>query len=177
MSNERNRSNWSDWIEEGKKAPNFCLATHNRETLKLSSLRGAPVVLSFYPKDDTPGCTKEACGFRDAARQFARHQAVVLGVSGDSTLSHGKFRAKYDLPCTLLVDDDHAVAERYQPVEKVIPDHFPREKPPVFSSATHSRLPRAARTGSLSTACYAPGRGGKRRCLAKRRWGSCGAHL
>ena len=103
----------ADWIEEGSKAPDFTLPTHDGEKLKLSSLRGAPVVLYFYPKDDTPGCTREACGFRDAKAKFAKHQAVVLGVSPDSAASHAKFRTKYKLPFALLADEKHAVAEKY----------------------------------------------------------------
>ncbi len=103
----------ADWLEEGSKAPDFTLLTHDGTKLKLSSLKGAPVVLYFYPKDDTPGCTKEACGFRDAKAKLAKHGAVVLGVSPDTPASHEKFRAKYKLPFTLLCDPDHKVAEKY----------------------------------------------------------------
>jgi thioredoxin-dependent peroxiredoxin len=103
----------ADWIEEGNKAPDFTLPTHDGSKLKLSSLRGVPVVLYFYPKDDTPGCTLEACGFRDAKAKLAKHGAVVLGVSPDSPESHEKFRAKYKLPFTLLADEGHKVAEKY----------------------------------------------------------------
>jgi peroxiredoxin Q/BCP len=103
----------ADWIEPGSKAPDFTLLTHDGTKLKLSSLRGEPVVLYFYPKDDTPGCTREACGFRDARAALAKAGAVVLGVSPDLPPSHEKFRAKYRLPFTLLSDPDHAVAEKY----------------------------------------------------------------
>ena len=103
----------ADWIEEGSKAPDFTLPTHDGKKLKLSSLAGAPVVLYFYPKDDTPGCTKEACGFRDAKAKLAKHEAVILGVSPDSPASHEKFRTKYKLPFTLLADEGHKVAEKY----------------------------------------------------------------
>jgi peroxiredoxin Q/BCP len=103
----------ADWIEEGNKAPDFTLPTHDGTKLKLSSLRGSPVVLYFYPKDDTPGCTREACGFRDAKAKLAKHGAVVLGVSPDSPESHEKFRAKFKLPFTLLADEGHKVAEKY----------------------------------------------------------------
>jgi len=103
----------ADWIEEGDRAPAFTLPTHDGGTLSLKDLRGAPVVLYFYPKDDTPGCTREACGFRDAAEALAGLDAVVLGVSRDSAERHAAFRTKYRLPFTLLVDADHAVAERY----------------------------------------------------------------
>jgi len=103
----------ADWIEEGSQAPDFTLPTHDGGKLQLSSLRGAPVVLYFYPKDDTPGCTREACGFRDSKSEFAKHKAVVLGVSPDSLASHAKFRVKHRLPFTLLADEKHAVAEKY----------------------------------------------------------------
>ena len=103
----------ADWLEEGSKAPDFTLLTHDGSKLKLSSLKGTPVVLYFYPKDDTPGCTKEACGFRDVKTKLAKLGAVVLGVSPDTPASHEKFRAKYKLPFTLLCDPDHTVAEKY----------------------------------------------------------------
>jgi thioredoxin-dependent peroxiredoxin len=100
-------------VEEGKPAPDFALKSDSGETVKLSELRGKPVVLYFYPKDDTPGCTTQACGIRDAYGEFEREGAVVLGVSGDDEKSHTKFRSKYELPFTLLADTDHAVAEQY----------------------------------------------------------------
>jgi peroxiredoxin Q/BCP len=100
-------------IEEGKQAPDFELPSDSGETVKLSSLRGKPVVLYFYPKDDTPGCTKQACGIRDAYGEFERAGAVVLGVSPDDESSHVKFKEKYGLPFTLLADPGHAVADEY----------------------------------------------------------------
>jgi peroxiredoxin Q/BCP len=100
-------------IEEGKPAPDFELPTDSGETIKLSALRGKPVVLYFYPKDDTPGCTTQACGIRDAYGEFEKAGAVVLGVSPDSEKSHGKFKDKYELPFTLLADTEHSVAEQY----------------------------------------------------------------
>jgi peroxiredoxin Q/BCP len=100
-------------IEEGTPAPEFELPSDSGETVKLSSLRGKPVVLYFYPKDDTPGCTTQACGIRDAYGEFERAGAVVLGVSPDDERSHVKFRDKYELPFPLLADTDHEVAERY----------------------------------------------------------------
>jgi peroxiredoxin Q/BCP len=103
----------ADWIEVGAKAPDFTLVTHEGTKLKLSSLKGQPVVLYFYPKDDTPGCTKEACGFRDAKAKLAKAGAVVLGVSPDGPESHATFRTKYKLPFTLLCDPDHVVAEKF----------------------------------------------------------------
>jgi len=103
----------AEWIEAGAAAPDFTLATHDGTKLKLSSLRGKTVVLYFYPKDDTPGCTKEACGFRDTSAELEAADAVVLGVSPDGPESHTRFRKKYDLPFTLLADPTHAVAEKY----------------------------------------------------------------
>jgi len=103
----------ADWVLEGELAPDFTLRTHDDQPLTLSSLRGVPVVVYFYPKDDTPGCTTEACGFRDAAAGLAKHKAVVLGISPDGPASHKKFRTKYTLPFTLLCDENHAVAEAY----------------------------------------------------------------
>jgi thioredoxin-dependent peroxiredoxin len=100
-------------VEEGKPAPEFELHSDAGESVKLSDLRGKPVVLYFYPKDDTPGCTTQACGIRDAYGEFERAGAVVLGVSPDNEKSHVKFRDKYELPFTLLADPDHEVAERY----------------------------------------------------------------
>ena len=100
-------------IEEGKPAPDFELRSDAGETIRLSELRGKPVVLYFYPKDDTPGCTTQACGIRDAYAEFEQEGAVVLGVSPDDEKSHGKFREKYALPFALLADTDHRVAEQY----------------------------------------------------------------
>ena len=100
-------------IEEGKAAPDFELQTDAGETVKLSDFHGRPVVLYFYPKDDTPGCTTEACEFRDAYDVFRDRGAEVLGVSPDDVTSHVKFKTKYELPFTLLADPDHEVAEKY----------------------------------------------------------------
>ena len=100
-------------IEAGKPAPNFELKTDSGDTVSLDSLRDKPVVLYFYPKDDTPGCTAQACGIRDAWGEFERAGAIVLGVSPDDESSHAKFKDKYDLPFTLLADSDHATAEDY----------------------------------------------------------------
>jgi thioredoxin-dependent peroxiredoxin len=97
----------------GKAAPAFTLDTDAGERLSLKDLKGTPVVLYFYPKDDTSGCTVEACEFRDAFPRFQKSNAVILGVSPDSVASHQKFKSKYGLPFTLLADPDHAVAERY----------------------------------------------------------------
>ena len=100
-------------VEEGKPAPEFELRSDAGETVKLADLRGKPVVLYFYPKDDTPGCTTQACGIRDAYGEFQEAGAVVLGVSPDDEASHVKFRDKFGLPFTLLADPDHRVAEDY----------------------------------------------------------------
>ena len=100
-------------IEEGKPAPDFELKSETGETLKLSDLRGRQVVLYFYPKDDTPGCTTQACGIRDVYGEFERAGAVVLGISPDSERSHVKFKKKFGLPFTLLADEGHHVAEDY----------------------------------------------------------------
>jgi peroxiredoxin Q/BCP len=100
-------------IEEGTSAPDFSLKTDSGETVTLSELRGKPVVLFFYPKDDTPGCTTQACGIRDAYKEFEDAGAVVLGVSPDDEASHAKFKQKYDLPFTLLADSGHGVADTY----------------------------------------------------------------
>ena len=100
-------------VEEGKPAPDFELESDSGETVRLSDLRGKPVVLYFYPRDDTPGCTTQACGIRDAWEDFRKKGAVVLGVSPDDEGSHAKFREKYGLPFTLLADSDHELTERY----------------------------------------------------------------
>jgi thioredoxin-dependent peroxiredoxin len=100
-------------VEEGKPAPDFALETDAGEQIRLTDLRGKPVVLYFYPKDDTPGCTAQACGIRDSWQEFGERGAVVLGVSPDTPASHVRFREKYGLPFTLLADPDHEVAERY----------------------------------------------------------------
>ena len=100
-------------VEEGSQAPDFELKSDTGETVKLSEHRGRPVVLYFYPRDDTPGCTKEACAFRDSYDEYLARDAVILGVSRDGEESHQKFKRKYDLPFTLLSDPDHEVSEAY----------------------------------------------------------------
>jgi peroxiredoxin Q/BCP len=97
----------------GDRAPTFTLAADDGQTVRLSDIRGRPVVLYFYPKDDTPGCTKEACSFRDAWSDVQETGAVMFGVSPDGVASHQKFRAKFRLPFPLLSDPDHSVAEAY----------------------------------------------------------------
>ena len=100
-------------VDEREPAPDFSLTSDSGAEIRLSDLRGKPVVLYFYPKDDTPGCTRQACGLRDAWDAFERTGATVLAVSPDSARSHAKFRDKYELPFTLLSDEDHSVAEEY----------------------------------------------------------------
>jgi peroxiredoxin Q/BCP len=100
-------------VEEGKPAPDFELETDEGGTVRLSDLRGKPVVLYCYPEDNTSGCTKQACAFRDVYSEFRERGAVVLGVSPDSVASHRRFKEKYRLPFPLLADPDHDVAERY----------------------------------------------------------------
>lgn len=103
----------SDWIEPGVKAPAFTATTDSGKKIKLSDFKGKLVVLYFYPKDDTPGCTKEACAFRDANDALQERGAVVLGVSPDDEKSHAKFRDKFSLNFPLLADPDHAIADAY----------------------------------------------------------------
>jgi len=100
-------------VEEGQPAPTFTLPSDAGESVSLADLRGKPVVLYFYPKDDTPGCTTQACAIRDAWGDFERAGAVVLGVSPDDEASHVRFKEKFDLPFTLLADTDHEVADAY----------------------------------------------------------------
>lgn len=100
-------------LKAGDPAPDFTTLTDTGETVKLSDYRGKRVVLYFYPKDDTSGCTTQACGFRDSYPVIEERNAVVLGVSPDGVKSHQKFKTKFDLPFTLLVDEDHAISEAY----------------------------------------------------------------
>lgn len=103
----------ADWIEEGQLAPDFTLPADNGSQITLSELRGSPVVLYFYPRDDTPGCTKEACSFRDRRNDLSKMGVRVLGVSPDDVASHERFRDKFSLNFPLLADVNHAVAEQY----------------------------------------------------------------
>ncbi|HEX3655472.1 MAG TPA: thioredoxin-dependent thiol peroxidase [Pirellulales bacterium] len=103
----------SDWIEPGQPAPDFSLPADNGQKVRLKEQRGSPVVLYFYPRDDTPGCTREACAFRDRLKELTRQGAKVFGVSTDDVASHEKFRDKYQLNFPLLADVEHRVAEQY----------------------------------------------------------------
>lgn len=100
-------------VEEGKKAPSFSLSDGNGKKVSLNDFKGQKIVLYFYPKDMTSGCTKEACGFRDSFPNFKKLKTVVLGVSPDSVQLHKKFSDKYELPFTLLSDDKKEVVEKY----------------------------------------------------------------
>ncbi|MBX3000155.1 MAG: thioredoxin-dependent thiol peroxidase [Caldilineaceae bacterium] len=100
-------------LNVGDPAPDFDTITDTGERVKLSDFRGKRVILYFYPKDDTPGCTTQACGFRDNYAVIQEKNAVVLGVSPDDAESHRKFKSKFDLPFPLLVDEDHAIADAY----------------------------------------------------------------
>jgi len=102
-----------DWLEEGSPAPKFSLKGDDGKTYKLGDFKGKPVVVYFYPKDDTPGCTIEACAFRDRKKEVEKLGAVVLGVSPDDAESHGKFRKKFDLNFPLLVDENHKLADQF----------------------------------------------------------------
>jgi peroxiredoxin Q/BCP len=102
-----------EWVEEGTRAPDFTLSADDGSKIKLSQLRGKPVVLYFYPRDDTPGCTREACAFRDRKKELEKLGAVVLGVSPDNAASHEKFRDKFELNFRLLCDSDHKVADKF----------------------------------------------------------------
>ena len=100
-------------LKEGAKAPEFSLPSTEGKEVSLKDYKGQKVVLYFYPKDDTPGCTKEACDFRDSIRQFGKLDAVVLGVSPDALKSHDKFREKYKLPFPLLSDESKEMLKKY----------------------------------------------------------------
>jgi len=100
-------------LREGEKAPDFTASDHNGDPVSLKDFRGKRVVLWFYPKDDTPGCTKEACSLRDASDKFEKKDIEVIGVSTDNERSHLKFISKYDLPYTLVADTDKKVVEKY----------------------------------------------------------------
>ncbi len=100
-------------IEEGKSAPAFTLPDQHGNKVALKDFKGRNVIIYFYPKDDTPGCTKEACGFRDLSSQFSDADAVILGISPDGAVAHEKFISKFDLPFTLLSDTDKKVMEKY----------------------------------------------------------------
>lgn len=100
-------------LKKGDKAPGFEAVTDTEESIRLSDFLGKKVILYFYPKDSTSGCTTQACNFRDSQEEIEAKNAVILGVSPDGVKSHQKFRAKYDLPFNLIVDQDHKIAEAF----------------------------------------------------------------
>ncbi|MEN9936237.1 MAG: hypothetical protein RLZZ387_2816 [Chloroflexota bacterium] len=102
-----------DALSVGAPAPDFTATTDSGDTVSLADFRGKKVILYFYPKDDTPGCTTQSCGFRDSYPVIEERNAVVLGVSPDGVKSHQKFKTKFNLPFTLLVDEDHAISTAY----------------------------------------------------------------
>jgi thioredoxin-dependent peroxiredoxin len=101
-------------LTSGIKAPDFELLDDTNKARRLSSLRGKPVILYFYPKDDTPGCTKEACNFRDDYSAYKKAGVIILGVSPDTSSSHARFKAKYQIPFPLLADEGHKVSDLYK---------------------------------------------------------------
>ncbi len=105
-------------INIGDPAPDFILTSDKNETISLKNLRGKNVVLYFYPKDNTPGCTREACDFRDTVKEFEKHNAIILGISKDSPTKHQKFKKKYELPFTLLADETGDVCQAYGVINK-----------------------------------------------------------
>jgi thioredoxin-dependent peroxiredoxin len=112
-------------VKEGQPAPDFELTSDSGEKVKLSDFRGKPVVLYFYPKSDTPGCTAQACGIRDAFSDFEEAGAVVLGVSSDKEAAQSKFRSKHNLPFSILADPEHVAGKAYG-VEKEDSPYFER---------------------------------------------------
>jgi len=112
-------------LEEGQPAPDFELTSDSGEQVKLSDFRGKPIVLYFYPKSDTPGCTAQACGIRDVYSEFERHGAVVLGISSDKEAVQAKFKSKHNLPFTILADPNHVAGKAYG-VEKPDSPYFER---------------------------------------------------
>ena len=140
-------------IEEGKAAPAFSLKDADGKTVALKDFKGKNVVVYFYPKDDTPGCTKEACGFRDLWKEIQKTGTVVLGVSADSGASHQKFIAKYKLPFTLLSDPDRSVMTAYDAYgEKML---YGKKTVGVIRSTV---LDRSRRQGAQTLAARAEGR-------------------
>lgn len=144
----------------GAMAPDFALPDEQGAELRLSELRGRPVVLYFYPRDDTSGCTAQACGFRDRYPEIAARDAIVLGVSPDGQASHLTFKTKYDLPFRLLVDADHQVAEAYgawgeksmygRTYEGVIRSHFVIDATGRIVDAQRKVSPAASVEGALA---------------------------
>ncbi|EKD72344.1 MAG: Redoxin [uncultured bacterium] len=102
----------------GDRAPEFTLLSDQNQSVTLKSLRGKKIILYFYPKDNTPGCTREACDFRDSFARFASHDTIIIGISKDSPTKHQKFKEKYALPFTLLADETGATCQAYGVIDK-----------------------------------------------------------
>lgn len=113
MADPKSKATDDTWVAEGDAAPNFTLATDDGPAVSLAALKGKPVVVYFYPRDDTPGCTREACAFRDRSGELKAHGATVLGISTDDVKSHGKFRKKFNLNFPLLADTEHKTADAF----------------------------------------------------------------
>lgn len=145
----------------GSPAPDFALPADDGTLVRLSDLRGQRVVLYFYPKDDTPGCTTQACGFRDRYVEITEQNAVVLGISPDGVASHVKFRTKFNLPFRLLADTDHQVAELYGVwAEKsmygrkyfgIVRSHFVIDEQGIITDVQYDVSPAASVEGALAT--------------------------
>ena len=128
-------------IEEGAQAPDFELTSDSGEQVKLSDFRGKPIVLYFYPKSDTPGCTAQACGIRDVYSELEQRGAVVLGVSSDKESTQAKFKSKNDLPFTILADPDHVAGKAYG-VEKPDSAYFERSTFVIDPDGTVAKMMR-----------------------------------
>jgi peroxiredoxin Q/BCP len=128
-------------VEEGTKAPDFEAQTDSGETIRLADLRGKPVVLYFYPKDDTPGCTKQACGIRDAYDEFRSRGAEVFGVSRDDAESHQAFKEKFGLPFPLLVDSDRTLGDAFGVADfEMLPDSYKRSTVVIGADGTVAKV-------------------------------------
>jgi thioredoxin-dependent peroxiredoxin len=128
-------------VEEGTKAPDFEAQTDGGETIRLADLRGKPVVLYFYPKDDTPGCTAQACGIRDAYDEFRSRGAEVFGVSRDDADSHRAFKEKFGLPFPLLVDKDRTLGDAFGIVDfDMLPDSYKRSTVVIGADGTVAKV-------------------------------------
>ena len=148
-------------LKVGDKAPDFKALTDKGDQLSLSDLKGKKVILYFYPKDNTPGCTTQACGFRDNYQEIEEKNAVVLGVSPDGEESHRKFITKHDLPFTLLVDQDHKLAELYgvwgeksmygKKYMGIIRSHFVIDEKGVLLDTSYKVSPKKSVPGALES--------------------------
>jgi peroxiredoxin Q/BCP len=124
-------------LREGTEAPDFEAQTDQGETVRLSDLRGKPVVLYFYPKDDTPGCTAQACGIRDAYGEFRERGAEIFGISRDDAESHKAFKEKFGLPFPLIVDDDRALGDAFEIADSdMFPDVYKRSTVVIAADGT-----------------------------------------